>query len=56
MLIVQPSFMTLTAGTDVTREKLISPLLKKGVDDFKCYIVNEATHEVLDFGIVKDLS
>lgn len=54
-LIVMPSFLTLTSGTDITREKLISPLLKKGVEDFECYVVDDETREVLRFGRVGNI-
>ena len=54
VLIVQPSFNLLTQGTDVSRERLLSPFLKK-VEDFQCFIVNDQTHEVLEFGKIKEL-
>ncbi|MBW3019318.1 metallophosphoesterase [Candidatus Woesearchaeota archaeon] len=54
MLIVQPSFNLLTQGTDVTRERLLSPFLKN-IEDFQCYVVNDQTHEVLEFGKVGEL-
>lgn len=50
-IIVQPSFNPLTKGTDVLEGSLLSPLLpnlKKG----EVFIVNEESHEVLNFGKV----
>ncbi|MEK6942454.1 MAG: metallophosphoesterase [Nanoarchaeota archaeon] len=46
-LIVQPSFNTMVPGTDVTRNRILSPLLSKGLDDFRVYIVED---KVYDFG------
>jgi hypothetical protein len=54
VLIVQPSFNLLTQGTDVAREELLSPFLEN-VKDFQCFIVNDQTHEVLEFGSIKEL-
>jgi len=54
VLIVQPSFNLLTQGTDVLREKILSPLIKN-VKNFEAYIVNDETHQVLDFGKVGNL-
>jgi len=54
-LIVQPSFLTLTSGTDVSSERLLSPLLANGVEDFECYIVNTQDHEIMQFGQVKNV-
>ena len=50
-LIVQPSFNPLIEGTDITRERLLSPYLKS-ISNFNVYIVGK---EILDFGKVKDL-
>jgi putative SbcD/Mre11-related phosphoesterase len=49
-IIVMPSFNTLTEGTNVLREKIISPFIKD-VYGFKAYVVGE---EVYDFGRIKD--
>ncbi|MGM5488766.1 MAG: metallophosphoesterase [Nanobdellota archaeon] len=38
-LIVVPSFNQVTEGTDVSREKLLSPFLTRGVLDFDVFIV-----------------
>lgn len=51
-LIVMPSFNPLLEGTDILKEKLLSPYLKK-ISDFKVFIVNNG--EAFDFGKVKDL-
>lgn len=50
-LIVMPSFNLVTEGTDVLKERLLSPFLKN-IHDFRVYIVSD---EILDFGKVKDL-
>ena len=51
-LIAVPSFNPLLEGTDVLKEKVISPFLKK-LDNFSVFIVNNG--EVFDFGKVKDV-
>jgi len=53
-LIVQPSFNTLTTGTDVLQENFLSPLIEN-ISKFEVYIVNEKTHEVLPFGKIKNV-
>jgi len=53
-LIVQPSFNTLTTGTDVTKGEILSPLIGN-VDKFEVFIANDKTHEVLPFGKIKNL-
>lgn len=50
-LIVMPSFNLVTEGTDVLKEKLLSPFLIK-IDDFRVLIVAD---KVYDFGDVKEL-
>ena len=52
MLIVMPSFNPLTDGSDVTRERFLSPYLKQTIDNFLVYIVED---KVYPFGKVKDL-
>ena len=54
VLIVQPSFNTLTTGTDIAEGDLLSPLLSD-LSTFEVFVVNEKTHEVLPFGKLKDL-
>ncbi len=51
-LIVMPSFNTVTTGTDILKERLLSPYLKD-VNKFRVLIVEDA--QILDFGLVKDL-
>jgi len=51
-LIVLPSFNTLTEGTDVLREQLLSPFLKQDLSNFEVYVVSD---KVYDFGKLKDL-
>lgn len=51
-LIVMPSFNMVTEGTDVVKEKLLSPFLKQSLDDFQVFIVSEG---VYGFGTVKDI-
>jgi uncharacterized protein len=50
-LVVVPSFNLLTEGTNVLRDRLLSPFLKD-ISKFNVYIVGD---EVLDFGLVKSL-
>lgn len=50
-LIVQPSFNLVTEGTDVLKEKLLSPYLTD-ISDFSVYVVEDRVYE---FGKVKDL-
>jgi len=50
-LIVQPSFNLVTEGTDVTKEKLLSPFLKE-ISNFEVFIVGD---KVYDFGKLKEL-
>jgi putative SbcD/Mre11-related phosphoesterase len=52
-LIVVPSFTTLTEGTDVLKERLISPYLnRKKILDFDCYILADKAYY---FGKVKNM-
>ena len=52
-LIAMPSFNLLREGTDILKEKTLSPFLKKNLKDFNVYVVSEK--EVLDFGKLKGL-
>ncbi|MBU0628903.1 MAG: metallophosphoesterase [Nanoarchaeota archaeon] len=38
-LIVQPSFNLVTEGTDVLKERLLSPFLKQDLGKFECFVV-----------------
>jgi len=51
-LIVMPSFNPLIEGTDILKERLLSPFLNK-LDDFEVFVVNKG--EVFDFGKVKNM-
>ena len=51
-LIVQPSFNLVTEGTDVIKEKLLSPFLKGNLKNFNAIIVADKLYE---FGKLKGL-
>jgi len=51
-LIVLPSFNLVLEGTDVLKEKTLSPFLSSGIDNFKVIIIQDAPY---DFGKIKDL-
>ena len=51
-LIVMPSFNLVSEGTDILKEKLLSPFLQQNLNDFEVYVVED---KVYDFGKVKDL-
>lgn len=51
-LIVQPSFNLVTEGTDILKERLLSPFLKQKLDDFNVYVVAD---EIFNFGKIKNL-
>lgn len=51
-LIVMPSFNQVTEGTDVLKERLLSPFLKKGIDNFNVFVVGD---KIYDFGKIKKL-
>jgi putative SbcD/Mre11-related phosphoesterase len=50
-LIVMPSFNLLTEGSDVLREKLLSPFLKN-IENFEVFVVSD---KIYDFGTVRNL-
>ncbi len=50
-LIVLPSYNLITEGTDVLKEKLLSPFLNN-IDEFNAYIPGD---DMMDFGLIKDL-
>jgi len=52
-LIVQPSFNLVTEGTDILKEKLLSPFLKQDLSNFDVFIVED---KVYNFGKIKKLS
>ena len=51
-LIVQPSFNTIIEGTDILKDKVMSPFLRQNLDNFDVYIVEDKVYE---FGKVKRL-
>ena len=51
-LIVMPSFNPLTIGSDVMREQMLSPFLKRGIMEFEAFIVAD---KVYDFGKLRNL-
>ena len=50
-LIVQPSFNSIIEGTDVMRDKILSPFLKQNLDNFEVYVVEDKVYE---FGKLKN--
>ena len=44
-LIVQPSFNSIVEGTDVLKDKILSPFLKQNLDNFDVYIVEDKVYE-----------
>lgn len=54
-LIVQPSAKLMVEGSDVTKEKQLSPLLAGGVKKFRAFVIDERQKEILDFGLIKNL-
>ncbi len=53
-LIVLPSFFPLIEGTDVNRERLLSPYLHQDIGDFDVYVIGEG-EQVYRFGSLKNL-
>jgi len=51
-LIVQPSFKLTSEGTDVLKERVLSPFLKKGLGNFDVFVVAD---KIYRFGKVKYL-
>ena len=51
-LIAMPSFNLVTEGTDIMKERLLSPLLKQNLKDFRVFAVAD---RVYGFGKVKEL-
>jgi putative SbcD/Mre11-related phosphoesterase len=52
-LLVLPSFNFLHPGSNILKEKTLSPYLEQGIKKFEVYIVEN--NKVYDFGKVKDL-
>lgn len=55
ILIVQPSFNPCIEGTDVTKEKTLSPLIKD-ISNFEVFVVDDVRKKTLYFGKVSDVS
>ena len=51
-LIVQPSFNTIVEGTDLLRDKILSPFLHQNLDNFDVYVVED---KVYHFGKLRNL-
>lgn len=51
-LIVMPSFLLIIEGTDVRRERLLSPYLHQNLDNFEIFVVGD---KVYKFGKLKEL-
>jgi len=51
-LIVMPSFFSITEGTDINNEKLLSPYLHQDIDNFDVFIIGD---QVYKFGKLKKL-
>jgi len=51
-LIVMPSFYLVSQGMDITKSKTLSPFLKKNLNNFEIYIVED---KVYKFGKLKDI-
>jgi len=52
-LVVMPSFNLVTEGTDVMKERLLSPFLKQDLSKFEVYVVSD---KVYDFGRLGGIS
>lgn len=52
VLIVQPSFNLVTEGTDVLKERLLSPYLQQDLSKFNVYIIQD---KIYNFGVLKNL-
>lgn len=51
-LIVMPSFNLVTEGTDILKEKLLSPFLQRDLDNFEVFIVSD---KIYGFGKLKNI-
>jgi len=49
-LIVQPSFNAIIEGTDMLRDKTLSPFLKQNLDSFDVYIVEDRVYKFGNLG------
>ena len=48
-----PSFYLISQGTDITKQKTLSPFLKKDLKNFEVYIVED---KVYKFGKLKEIN
>lgn len=53
-LIVLPSFNPLTIGTDVSRNRLLSPFLQQDLNNFEVYVVEK--NKIYNFGKLKNIT
>ena len=53
-LIVQPSFNPVVEGTDVLKERVLSPYVKH-LEDCDVFVVNDKTQKILSFGKIKNI-
>lgn len=51
-LIVMPSFCTVTEGTDILRQDILSPYLHQELDDFEVFVISDKTYS---FGKLKNI-
>lgn len=51
-LIVQPSFNTIAEGTDLLKDRILSPFLKQNLDSFDVFVVEDS---VYGFGKLRNL-
>jgi len=51
-LIVQPSFNSMIQGTDILRDKILSPFLRQNLDNFDVYVVED---KIYGFGKLGNL-
>jgi hypothetical protein len=52
-LIVLPSFLSMIEGTDVQKERLLSPYLSGNIDNFEVFVVGDKTYK---FGKLKSIT
>jgi len=52
-LIVMPSFNLITEGTDIVKERLLSPFLQQNIESFEAYIIAD---KIYKFGKLKNLN
>ena len=52
-LIVQPSFNSMVEGTDIFRDKILSPLLHQNLDNFDVYVVEDKVYEFGKLGTLR---